>query len=75
MSPNISAQDKNFKKLRHSFADEQAMITTTLISSYHWKIFVPFRLRKKRPENVFLKLTENFCKIIQKNNLCHPKQQ
>ena len=30
------------------------MITTTLISSCHWKTLVPFCLRKKRPENEFL---------------------
>ena len=32
-------------KLRHGFMDEKAMITTTLISSYHWKTLVPFCLR------------------------------
>ena len=31
-----------FKKLRHPFVDEWALITTTLISSCHWKTFVPF---------------------------------
>ena len=29
------------------------MITTTLISSCHWKTLVPFSLQKKRPENAF----------------------
>ena len=37
--------------------------------------FVPFCLQKKRPENTFFTLTVNYCKIIQKNKLCHPKQQ
>ena len=35
VSPNILA--KNFKKLRHGVVDERALITTTLISSCHWK--------------------------------------
>ena len=47
-SPNISAKNQNFKKLRHGFVDERALITTTLISSCHWKILVPFCLRKTR---------------------------
>ena len=38
--------------LRHGFVDERAMVKTTLMSSCHWKTFVPFCLRKKRPENV-----------------------
>ena len=41
------------KKLRHG------LIKATLISSCHWKILVPFYLRKKRPENAFLTLTRN----------------
>ena len=48
VSPNILAKNWNFKKLRHGFADERALITKTLISSCHWKILVPFSLRKKR---------------------------
>ena len=36
---------------------------------------MPFCLRKKRPENVFLTLIVNYRKIVQKNKLCHPKQQ
>ena len=51
------------------------MITATLISSCHWKTLVPFYLRKKRPENAFLTLIVNYHKIVQKNKLCHPKQQ
>ena len=57
------------------FVDESAMITTTLISSFHSKTFVPFCLQKKRLENTFLTITVNYCKIIEKNKLCHPKQQ
>ena len=53
VSPNIVAKNKNFKKLRHGFVDERAMITTTLISPCYWKTLVPFSLRKKRLENVF----------------------
>ena len=61
--------------MRHGLADERAIITTTLISSCHWKTLVPVYLQKKRPENTFLTLTVNYCKIVQKNKLCHPKQQ
>ena len=32
---NILAKNQNFKKLRHSFVDERALITTTLMSSCH----------------------------------------
>ena len=34
-----------------------------------------FCLENKRLENVFLTLTVNYCKIAQKNKLCHSKQQ
>ena len=51
------------------------MVTTTLISSCHWKTGVPFCLRKKIPENAFLTLIVNYRKIVQQNKLCHPKQQ
>ena len=61
--------------MRHGLVDERALITTTLISSCHWKTLVPFCLRKKRPENAFLTLIVNYRKITQKNKLCHPKQQ
>ena len=56
VSPNILAKNQNFKKLRHGFLDERAVITTTLISSCHWKTLVTFYLRKKRAENEFLTL-------------------
>ena len=48
---------------------ERALITTTLISSCHWKTLVPFCLRKKRPENAFLKLIVNYRKIVQKKTV------
>ena len=48
---------------------ERALITTTLISSCHWKTLVPFCLRKKRPENAFLKLIGNYRKIVQKKTV------
>ena len=73
--PNISAKNQNFKKMRHDFVDERAMITTTLISYCRWKTLVPFCLRKERPENAFLTLTVNYHKIVQKNKLCYSKQQ
>ena len=65
--PNTLAKNQNLKKLRHGFVDERAMITTTLLSSCHWKTLAPFCLGKKRPEKVFLTLTVNYCKIVQKN--------
>ena len=51
------------------------MITTTLTSSYHWEILAPFCLPKKLLEEAFLTLTVNYRKIVQKNKLCHSKQQ
>ena len=75
VSLNILVKNQNLKKLRHDFPDERAMIKTTLISFCHWKTLVPFCLRKKRPENVLLTLTVNYPKILQKNKLCHSKQQ
>ena len=42
VSLNISAKTQNFKKLRHGFVDERAMIKTTLMSSCHWKTLEPF---------------------------------
>ena len=72
----ILAKNQNFKKLRHDFVDKRALITTTLISSSHLKILVPFCFRKTwRPENTFLTLIVNYSKIVQKNKLCHSKQQ
>ena len=75
VSPKIPAQTQNFKKLKHGFLDEKAMITTTFISSCHWKTLLPFCLQKERPENSFLTVTVNYRKITQKNYLCHPKRQ
>ena len=69
VSPNILARNQNFKKLRHGFVDDRALITTKLISSCHWKTLVPFSLQKKRPENVFLTLIVNYRKIVQKNKI------
>ena len=43
-----------FKKLRHGFVDEKAMITTTWISSCLWETLVPFCLWKKQCENAFI---------------------
>ena len=74
VSPNILAKNQNFKKLRHGFVDVRALITTTLISSCHWKTVVPFCLRKKRPENAFLTLIVNYHKVVQKKILCQSKQ-
>ena len=72
--PNILAKNQNFKKLRHGFVDVRALITTTLISSCHWKTIVPFCLRKKRPANAFLTLIVNYRKVVQKNKLYQSKQ-
>ena len=55
--------------------DERAVITTTSISSCHWKTLVPICLRKERPENAFLTLTVNYRKIVQQNKLCHSIQE
>ena len=71
----ISGTSKNFKKLSHDIVDERAMIKTTLMSSCHWRNLAPFCLRKKRPENALLTLTVNYHKFVQKNKLCHSKQQ
>ena len=75
VSPNILAKNWNFKKLRHGLVDERALITTTLISSCHWKTLVSFCLWKKRPENAFLTLIVTYRKIGQKNKLCPPEQR
>ena len=75
VSPNVLAKNQNFKKLRHGFVDERALIKTTLTSSCHWKTLVPFCLRKKRSENAFLTLITNYRKIVQQIKSCHPKQQ
>ena len=62
VSLNILNKNYNFRKLRHCFVDERALIITTLISSCHWKSLVPFCLQKKRPENTFLTLIVNYQK-------------
>ena len=74
VSPNILAKKQNFKKLRHSFVDERALIITSLISFCYWKTIAPIFLQKKRPENALLTLIVTYCKILQKNKLCLPKQ-
>ena len=74
VSPNILAKKQNFKKMRYCFVYERALITMALISSCHWKTLVTFFLQKKRPENAFLTVILNYCKIVQKNKLSHPKQ-
>ena len=58
---NILAKNRNFKKLRHGFVDERALITTTLISSCHWKILVPFAKENtcKRIFNTNSELSQN----------------
>ena len=68
VSPNIFAKKSKFKKLRHNFVDERAMINTTLMSSCHWETLALFCLGKRRPENAFLTLTENYHKLAQKRN-------
>ena len=75
ISLNILDKDQNFKKLRHGFVDEGAIIKITLMSSCHWKNFAPFCLRNKRSENALLTSTVNYLKIVQKNKLYHSKQQ
>ena len=73
--PNILAKNCNFKKLRQGFVDERVMVTKTLWSSCNWKKLVPFCFRKKRHEKAVLILTVNYREIVQKNKLCHSKQQ
>ena len=73
VSPNTLTEDWNFKNLRLGLVDERALITTTSMSSCHWKTLLPFCLQKKRPENAFLRLIVNYRKIVQKNKLCHWK--
>ena len=53
VSQKILAQNQNFKKLRHGFVDEKAMIRTTLKSSCHWRTLVPVSLQKKKLEIAF----------------------
>ena len=75
VSPNILAKNQIFKKFRHGFVDQRALITTKLISPCHWKTLVSFWLRKKRPKNAFLTLLVNHHKIVRKNKLYYPKQE
>ena len=75
VSPNILAKNSNFKKVRHRFVDENALMTVTIISSCHWETLLPFCSRNKRSENVFLALIVNYHKIVQKNKFCCSKQQ
>ena len=75
VSPNILTKNYYFKKLRHGFLDEKAMITTALTSSCYWKTLVPLCLRKKRPGKAVLTLVVNYRKIMERNKLCHSKQQ
>ena len=53
VSPYILAKNKNFKKLRRGFVDERAIITMTLISSFHPKTLVPFCLWNKDWKHIF----------------------
>ena len=47
VSPNILAKNGNFKKMRQDFADERALLTARLISSWGWKTLVPFSCERK----------------------------
>ena len=75
VSINILAKNYNLRKLRHGFVDERALITTTLVSSCHWKNPCTLLLAKENPENAFLTLLVNYRKFVQKNKLCHRRQQ
>ena len=67
--PQISWLKIKFSENWDSFVDKRTLITAILISSCHWKPFLPFCLQKKRIENTFLTLIKNYCKILQKNKL------
>ena len=56
------------------FVDERALITTTLISSCHWKILVPFCLQKQKPENAFLTIIVSYQNRTEKQ-IVSSKQQ
>ena len=61
VSPNILAKIWNFKKLRHFFVGERAIITIT-ISSCHLKTLLPFCLQKKTWKHIFntnIELSQN----------------
>ena len=47
VSPNILTKKLNFKKLRHNFVGEKAMIAMTLISSCHKKTLYLFTCERK----------------------------
>ena len=51
--PKYLSSRLNFRKLRHGFVNERAMITTTLMSSCDWKTLVTFCLQKKIWEYIF----------------------
>ena len=48
VSSNILAENWNFKKLKDGLVDERPLITTTLLSSYHWKNPCTFLLAKEK---------------------------
>ena len=73
VSPKMSAQNQNLKKLRHGFVDEKAMNAITLISSCQENPCT-FLLAKEKTWKRILTLTMNYRQISQKSNLCHPKQ-
>ena len=50
VSPNILAKNSYFKKLRHGFVGERAMITTPLISSCHCIFNTNSELSQNRTE-------------------------
>ena len=51
--PNILAKNENFKKLRHGFVNERAIITMTLISSCHWNPFKFLLPKEKTWKRIF----------------------
>ena len=74
VSRNILAKNQNFKKLRHDFVDERALITTTLTSYCQWETLLPLCLQKKIPENAFLTVIVNYRKIVHKKNYIQNKK-
>ena len=62
LSPNILAKNSNFRKLRHSFVDERALITTKIISSCHLKTLALLLAKEKTWKRVFntdIELSQN----------------
>ena len=45
--------------MRHGFADERALITTTLKSSCHWKTLVRFACERKDLKSINSDLSQN----------------